>query len=141
MNLRSDHPVERGLVSPRQRAIFEIVEHERPGMEHLDGVDDQGRGVAAATGELVGPLQQGGPEPLAADTGIEVGGELEGLRPAVPRAGRLVGVSGETERVGDHVSPGPAGKRKDLANRIGARPLGGRPMTIRAASATVKRWA
>ena len=138
---RPHHPVERGLVSSRQRAIFEVVEDERPRVQHLDGVDDRGRSIAPPTGKLIGPLEQGRPEPLPADAGIEVGGKLERLRPTVPRAGGLVRAAGETERIDDHVSPGPEAGRKDLAKRSGARPLGGRPMTIRAASEIVKRWA
>ena len=78
-------------------------------MQHLDRVDDRGRGIAPPTGKLIGPLEQGCPEPLPADAGVEVGGKLERLRPTVPCAGGLVRASGETERIADDLAAAAAG--------------------------------
>ena len=138
---RSDHAMERRLAAPRRGSVFEVIDDERPGMQHLDGVDNQGRRVAATAGERICLLQDGGPEPFSADAGIQVGGELKRFGPAVPSPSRVVKGIAKTERVCDHVSPGPSFGKNDLTKRIGARPLGGLPMTIWAASVIVKRWA
>jgi hypothetical protein len=63
------------------------------------------------------------------------------VRIFVPGAGGLVRRAGETEGIGCHVGTVPGGETNDRANRIGAKPAGGLPMMIRAASVTVKRWA
>jgi hypothetical protein len=133
--------VERRLSAAGERVVFEVVDHERTGVQHLDRIDDKRGSRRAATGERVGSFEQGGPKPLAAHPWIEIGSELESLGPAVPGAGGLVRRAGETERMCSHVGTGPGSETNDRTNRIGARPAGGQPITIRAASVNVKRWA
>jgi len=128
-------PVGPGFINLRVSDVALARVHE------LDRIDDQRGRHATAAGERVGLLEQGAPEPLAAHAGIEVGGELEGLGPAVPRAGGVVRRASEAEEISSHVGSGPGIETNDLANRIGARPMGGQPIMIRAASMNVKRWA
>ena len=138
---RPDHLVERGLAAAGKRVVFEVVDHERTGVHELDRINDDRGSRATAASERVGLLEQGAPKPLAAHAGIEVGGELEGLGPAVPRAGGLMRRAGEAKEILGHVGSGPGVETNDLAKRIGARPRGGKPIMIRAASVNVKRWA
>jgi len=132
---------QRRLSAAVERFVLEVVDHERTGVQHFDGVRDQHRRRAAAAGEGVGLLEQVGPEPLAANPGIEVGGQVKGLGPAMPSAGGLVRRARETQGMCGHVGTGFASEMKDLANRIGASPVGGLPITIRTASEKVKRCA
>ena len=75
------------MATARERVVFEVVDHERTGVQEFDGIDHQRGGLRTAAGERVGPLEQSAPKPLAAHAGIEVGSELERPEPAVPRAG------------------------------------------------------
>jgi negative regulator of flagellin synthesis FlgM len=107
-------------------------------MQHFDSVDDRGgRGTGAAR-MVKRPLHQRGAEPFATHARIEVGGKLECLRPPVSGPPTLVGSGVKTEGIGNHANPGRESGRKDLAKRSGASPVGGRPITIRAASAALK---
>ena len=84
------------LSAAGERVIFEVVDHERTGVKHLDRFDHQRGSRISATGKHIGLLEKSGPKPLAAHPWIKVGSELEGLGPAVPRAGGLVRRAGKT---------------------------------------------